>query len=49
MTGYDGIRQSFLTALADPEVNGICTDIDSPGGEVAGCFDPLMKSTTPGA
>ena len=39
MTGYDGIRQSFLTALADPEVNGICLDIDSPGGEVAGCFD----------
>ncbi|MGV8002826.1 S49 family peptidase [Photorhabdus temperata subsp. temperata] len=39
MTGYDGIRQSFLTALYDPEVNGICLDIDSPGGEVAGCFD----------
>ncbi|MCW7550513.1 S49 family peptidase [Photorhabdus sp. APURE] len=39
MTGYDGIRQSFLTALYDPEVIGICLDIDSPGGEVAGCFD----------
>ncbi|MDZ4034050.1 S49 family peptidase [Kluyvera ascorbata] len=39
MTGYDGIRQAFLTALADPEVDGICLDIDSPGGEVAGCFD----------
>ncbi|PQQ22313.1 S49 family peptidase [Photorhabdus hindustanensis] len=39
MTGYDGIRQSFLTALYDPEVAGICLDIDSPGGEVAGCFD----------
>ncbi|MBM3074241.1 S49 family peptidase [Lelliottia sp. RWM.1] len=39
MTGYDGIRQAFLTALADPDVNGICLDIDSPGGEVAGCFD----------
>ncbi|WP_445497897.1 S49 family peptidase [Photorhabdus sp. SF281] len=39
MTGYDGIRQSFLTALYDPEVTGICLDIDSPGGEVAGCFD----------
>ena len=36
MTGYDGIRQAFLTALADPEVDGICLDIDSPGGEVAG-------------
>jgi signal peptide peptidase SppA len=39
MTGYDGIRQVFLSAIHDPEVKGICLDIDSPGGEVAGCFD----------
>ncbi|EPG1715995.1 S49 family peptidase [Morganella morganii] len=39
MTGYDGIRRVFLTAVSDPEVKGICLDIDSPGGEVAGCFD----------
>lgn len=39
MTGYDGIRQAFLSALADPEIEAICLDIDSPGGEVAGCFD----------
>lgn len=39
MTGYDGIRAAFLSALADPDVRGICLDIDSPGGEVAGCFD----------
>lgn len=39
MTGYDGIRQNFLTALADPEVDAIALSIDSPGGEVAGCFD----------
>lgn len=39
MTGYDGIRQNFLTALADPAVEAIALDIDSPGGEVAGCFD----------
>lgn len=39
MTGYNGIRQAFLTAIDDPEVKGICLDIDSPGGEVAGCFD----------
>lgn len=39
MTGYDGIRQSFLTALDDPEVKAIVLDVDSPGGEVAGCFD----------
>lgn len=39
MTGYDGIRQAFLTALADPAVEAIVLDVDSPGGEVAGCFD----------
>ena len=36
MTGYDGIRQAFLTAMEDPDISGICLDIDSPGGEVAG-------------
>jgi len=39
MTGYDGIRACFLRALYDSEVKAICLDIDSPGGEVAGCFD----------
>lgn len=39
MTGYDGIRQNFLTALGDPEISAIVFDIDSPGGEVPGCFD----------
>ncbi|SEJ21505.1 signal peptide peptidase SppA [Azotobacter beijerinckii] len=39
MTGYDGIRQAFLTALYDPKVEAIVLDVDSPGGEVAGCFD----------
>lgn len=39
MTGYDGIRANLLMALNDPQVKGICLDIDSPGGEVAGCFD----------
>ena len=39
MTGYDGIRQNFLTALDDPEVKAIAFDISSPGGEVSGCFD----------
>lgn len=39
MSGYDGIRQNFLTALNDPDVKAIMLDIDSPGGEVAGCFD----------
>lgn len=39
MTGYDGIRQNFVTALNDERVDAIVLDIDSPGGEVAGCFD----------
>lgn len=39
MTGYDGIAEKFRAAEQDPEVTGIVLDIDSPGGEVAGCFD----------
>ncbi|MCW5760355.1 MAG: S49 family peptidase [Phenylobacterium sp.] len=39
MTGYDGVRQNFLTALTDRRVRAIVLDIDSPGGEVCGCFD----------
>ncbi|MBU8547245.1 MULTISPECIES: S49 family peptidase [Roseomonadaceae] len=39
MTGYDGIRLNLLAALRDPDVQAIAFLIDSPGGEVAGCFD----------
>lgn len=39
MTGYDGIRQNFMVAMSDPEVKAIMLSIDSPGGEVQGCFD----------
>lgn len=39
MTGYDGIRANISMALADSSVKAIALDIDSPGGEVAGCFD----------
>jgi signal peptide peptidase SppA len=39
MSGYDGIRQNLFMALEDPDVQAIALDIDSPGGEVAGCFD----------
>lgn len=39
MTGYDGLRQAYLTAVTDSQVRGIMLDTDSPGGEVAGCFD----------
>lgn len=39
MTGYDTIRLNLLSALADAQVKAVMLDIDSPGGEVAGCFD----------
>lgn len=39
MTGYDGLRESILRAHADDQVRAIVLDVDSPGGEVAGCFD----------
>lgn len=39
LRGYDGIRAAYAEALADPAVRGIVLDVDSPGGEVGGCFD----------
>lgn len=38
-TGYNGIRQSFLTALSDDKARAIAFDIKSGGGECAGLFD----------
>jgi signal peptide peptidase SppA len=39
MTGYDGIRTQVMAAMMDPMVKGIALYMESPGGEVAGCFD----------
>ncbi|MDE1905034.1 MAG: S49 family peptidase [Rhodospirillales bacterium] len=39
MTGYDGVRACLAMALEDPAVRGVLFDIDSPGGEVSGCFE----------
>jgi capsid assembly protease len=39
MSGYDGILARHAEACADPEVLGILLDMDTPGGEVSGCFD----------
>lgn len=39
LTGYDGLRTAFLTALDDVEVRAIVLDINSGGGEVSGCFE----------
>ncbi|EON14832.1 S49 family peptidase [Pandoraea sp. SD6-2] len=39
MLGYNAIRHNFIEALNDKKVRAIALSIDSPGGEVAGCFD----------
>lgn len=43
MTGYDGIIARAAEAFADPEVKGVMTDNDTPGGEVSGCFNAARK------
>lgn len=42
VTGYDFIRKQMNLAAADPDVNMIVFDHDSPGGEAAGC-DELAR------
>lgn len=39
MTSYEGLRIQIDTALADPDILGIVFDVNSGGGEAAGCFD----------
>lgn len=38
-TGYTYIERAIRRGLDDPEVKGIALVCDSPGGEVAGCFE----------
>lgn len=38
-TTYQEIEGQYFDAMNDPRVEGILLDIDSPGGEVGGCFD----------
>lgn len=33
---YEGLRESFITALNDPEVTAVMVDSDTPGGTVSG-------------
>lgn len=40
---YDGIKERFKAAAADPEVSAILLSIDSPGGAVDGCFDTVTE------
>ena len=39
LTGYEGLSAAYHTAMDDRTVDAIFLDIDSPGGEAAGCFD----------
>jgi len=39
VTGYNFIRAQMNAADADPDVNLIVFDVDSPGGDAAGCFE----------
>lgn len=38
-TGYQYIEKALVRGLADENVRGIALIVDSPGGEVAGCFE----------
>lgn len=39
--GYDAILSRVRSALADPLIDAVVMRIDSPGGEVAGCFEAV--------
>lgn len=39
MTSYEGLRQQLRSAVADPLVEHIVLDIDSPGGAATGAFE----------
>lgn len=39
VTGYKGIQARVAAAVADGDVRGIVFDVDSYGGEAAGCFE----------
>jgi signal peptide peptidase SppA len=42
-TDYASIDRMFVAAVNDPEVRAIAMHVNSPGGEVAGCFDLAEK------
>ena len=39
--GYDAIVDRARAAFADPQARGVVLRLDSPGGEVAGCFEAV--------
>lgn len=48
MVGYDCLEKIIADAQTNKEVGALLLDIDSPGGEVAGCFDFARKLRTMG-
>ena len=42
-TGYAYVEKAISRGLLDPDVHGIALMIDSPGGEVAGCWECAEK------
>lgn len=42
-TGYKYIESALARGLADPQVTAIAMIVDSPGGDVAGCFELVDK------
>lgn len=43
-TGYQFIRSQRAKAMVDPDVKRIIYDVNSPGGEAAGCFELADES-----
>jgi len=41
--GYDSIERRLAAALDDPESGSVLLRIDSPGGDVAGCFSAIER------
>jgi signal peptide peptidase SppA len=46
MIGYDCLDKIVTDALDNREVGAVLLDVDSPGGEVAGCFEFAKKLRT---
>lgn len=49
MVGYDCLDRVISDAQANKEVGAVLLDMDSPGGEVSGCFEFARKLATMGA
>ncbi len=43
LLGYQSVARWLDDAMADSDVNAVVMNLDSPGGEVAGCFDLVQK------